>query len=77
MRIAQNILIENEIKIGEFYDMTGQPNGVTYSYKEYKVVDETNYVLEVGRYIEDSITVEEICSRTGIILGVSAWIINE
>lgn len=75
-RIAQNILIENEIKTDFILDQEGNPTEETYNYKEYKVVDEEGYVLEVGRYTEDSITVEEICERTGIRFGISTWIFN-
>jgi len=73
-RIAQNILIENEIKTDFILDNDGKPTDETYNYKEYKVVDGDGNVLEVGRYTDDTITVEEICDRTGIRFGISTWI---
>ena len=73
-RIAENILIENEVKVGFVLDKEGNETEETYNYKEYKVVDKEGDVLEVGQYTEESITVEEILQRTGIKFGVSAWI---
>jgi hypothetical protein len=72
-RIAENILVENEVKTDFILDNQGNPTDETYNYKEYKVLDDEDYVLEVGRYTEDTITVEQICERTGIAFGVSAW----
>lgn len=73
-RIAENILIENEVKTGFVFDVEGNQTEETYTYKEYKVVDNEGVVLEVGQYVEETITVEEILSNTGIKFGVSAWI---
>jgi len=73
-RIAENILIENEVKVGFVLDREGNETEETYNYKEYKVVDGEGNVLEVGQYTEETITVEEILQRTGIRLGLSAWI---
>jgi len=73
-RIAENILIENEVKVGFVLDEQGNETEETYNYKEYKVVDGEGNVLEIGEYIEETITVEEILQRTGIRLGLSAWI---
>jgi hypothetical protein len=73
-RIAKNIIIENEIKTDFVLDNEGNPTEETYDFKEYKVVDKSGNVLEVGRYSEETITVEEILSRTGIKFGVSAWV---
>jgi hypothetical protein len=73
-RIAENILIENEVKVGFVLDNEGNQTEETYNYKEYKVVDGEGNVLEVGQYTEETITVEEILSNTGIRFGVSAWI---
>jgi hypothetical protein len=73
-RIAENILIENEVKVGFVLDEEGNETEETYNYKEYKVVDKEGNVLEVGQYTEESITVEEILQRTGIKFGVSTWI---
>jgi hypothetical protein len=73
-RIAHNIVIENEVKVDFVLDNNGQPTEETYNYKEYKVVDEDNNVLEIGRWTDETITVEQILQRTGIKFGVSAWI---
>jgi len=73
-RIAEKILIENEIKTDFILDEQGNPTEETYEYKEYKVLDSDDYILEVGRWTEESITVEEILKNTGIKFGVSAWI---
>jgi hypothetical protein len=73
-RIAEKILIENEIKTDFILDEEGNPTEETYEYKEYKVLDSDDFVLEVGRWTEESITVEEILKNTGIKFGVSAWI---
>jgi hypothetical protein len=73
-RIAENILIENEVKVGFVLDNEGNETEETYNYKEYKVVDKEGDILEIGQYTEESITVEEILQRTGIKFGVSAWI---
>jgi hypothetical protein len=73
-RIAENILIENEVKTDFVLDNQGNPTEETYNYKEYKVVDKEGNVLEVGQYTDESITVEDILQRTGIRFGVSAWI---
>jgi hypothetical protein len=75
-RIAENILIENEVKTDFVLDNQGNPTEETYNYKEYKVVDKDNNVLEVGRWTDETITVEEILQRTGIKFGVSTWITN-
>jgi hypothetical protein len=73
-RIAQNILIENEVKTDFILDSRGEPTEQTYEYKEYKIVDGEGNVLEIGRYTQESITVEEILERTGIKFGLSTWI---
>lgn len=73
-RIANNIIIENEIKTDFVLDNEGNPTEETYNFKEYKVVDEFNSILEIGRYLEETITVEEILLRTGIKFGLSTWI---
>lgn len=73
-RIAHNIVIENEVKVDFVLDNEGKSTEETYNYKEYKVVDEDNNVLEIGRWTDETITVEQILQRTGIKLGVSAWI---
>ena len=76
-RIAENILIENEVKTGFVLDNEGNETEETYTYKEYKVVDKDGNVLEVGQYTEETITVEEILQRTGIRFGISAWITQD
>ena len=76
-RIAENILIENEVKTGFVLDNEGNETEETYNYKEYKVVDVDGNVLEVGQYTEETITVEEILQRTGIRFGISAWITQD
>lgn len=73
-RIAENIIIENEVKTGFVLDNEGNEGEETYTYKEYKVVDKDNNVLEVGQYTEETITIEQICQNTGIKFGVSAWL---
>jgi hypothetical protein len=73
-RIAEDILIFDEIKTDFILDENGKPTDVLYEYKEYHVVDADGNVLEINRYTEDTITVEEICNRTGIKFGLSAWI---
>ena len=75
-RIAENILIENEVKTSFVLDREGNETEETYTYKEYKVVDSEGVVLEVGQYTEETTTVEEILQKTGIRLGLSAWITN-
>jgi hypothetical protein len=74
MNTAHNIIIENEIKTDFILDEKGQATENTYEYKEYKVVNELGDVLEIGRYTEETITVEEILQRTGIVFGLSRWI---
>lgn len=76
MRIAQSINIKNEIKTAFITDINGNPTEETYEYKEYEVLDSEGNVLEVGKYTQESITVEEILQQTGIVFGVSAWIFN-
>ena len=76
-RIAENILIENEVKTGFVLDREGNETEETYTYKEYKVVDKDGNVLEVGQYTEETITVEEILQKTGIMFGISAWITQD
>jgi hypothetical protein len=76
-RIAENILIENEIKTDFIIDTSGNKTDETYNYKEYKVLDKDDNVLEVGRYTQESITVEEILKQTGIRFGVSVWVIED
>ena len=76
-RIAENILIENEVKTGFVLDNEGKETEETYTYKEYKVVDGDGNVLEVGQWTEETITVEEILQRTGIRFGISAWITQD
>ena len=74
MRIAESINIKTEVKVGSVLDNDGNETGETYNYKEYEVLDKDGNVLEVGRYTDETITVEEICNRTGIKFGVSAWL---
>ena len=73
-KIAEKIVIENEVKTGFVLDEEGNQTAQTYTYKEYKVLDKDDEVLEVGQYTEETITVQEILDRTGIKFGVSAWI---
>jgi hypothetical protein len=73
MKTASNIIIENEVKTDFVLDNDGNQTINTYEYKEYKVVDENGDVLEVGRYTDESITVEQILERTGIVFGLSQW----
>ncbi len=73
MRIAESINIKTEVKVGFVLDNNGNETEETYNYKEYEVLDKDGNVLEVGQYTDETITVEEICSRTGIKFGVSAW----
>ena len=73
-KIAEKIVIENEVKTGFVLDEEGNETTQTYTYKEYKVLDKDDEVLEVGQYTEETITVQEILDRTGIKFGVSAWI---
>ena len=74
MRIAESINIKTEVKVGFVLDNNGNKTEETYNYKEYEVLDKDGNVLEVGRYTDETITVEEICNRTGIKFGVSAWV---
>jgi hypothetical protein len=74
MRIAESINIKTEVKVGFILDENGNETGETYNYKEYEVLDKDGNVLEVGKYTDETITVEEILSRTGIKFGVSAWV---
>jgi hypothetical protein len=55
-------------------DEKGQATENTYEYKKYKIVNEIGDVLEIGRYTEETITVEEILKKTGIVFGLSRWI---
>lgn len=72
-RIAENIIIKTEVKVGFVLDEEGNETEETYEYKEYEVVDKDGNVLEVGQYVDETITVEDICNRTGIKFRVSAW----
>jgi len=74
MRIAESINIKTEVKVGFVLDENGNETSETYNYKEYEVLDKDGDVLEVGQYTDETITVEEICNRTGIKFGVSAWL---
>ncbi len=74
MRIAESINIKTEVKVGFTLDENGNETSETYNYKEYEVLDKDGNVLEVGQYTDETITVEEILSRTGIKFGVSAWV---
>jgi hypothetical protein len=74
-KIVENILIEDEIKIGFFLDDDGNETEETYEYKECKVVDSNDEVLEIIRYTEDTITVDEILQRTGIRIGITYYIV--
>jgi hypothetical protein len=73
-KIAEKIEIENVIKTGFVTDSEGNPTEETYEYKEYKVYDKDDYLLNVGEWFGEETTVEEICNSTGIKFGVSAWI---
>jgi hypothetical protein len=73
-RLAHNIIIKTEIKTDFIIDDYGLPTEETYEYKEYDVLDEEGFVLETGRYMDETITVEEILNRTGIVFGLSAWL---
>ena len=74
MRIAESINIKTEVKVGFVLDENRNETEETFNYKEYEVLDKDGDVLEVGRYTDETITVEEICNRTGIKFGVSAWV---
>jgi hypothetical protein len=76
IKTAHDIEIKTEIKTDFIPDMFGNPTEETYEYKEYHVLDEEGTVLEIGRYTSETITKEEILQRTGIVFGVSKWIIN-
>jgi hypothetical protein len=76
MKIAHNIIIKTEVKTDFVLDELGNPTQETYEYKEYDIVDDEGYVLEIGRYTDEEITVQDILNRTGIVFGVSKWFIN-
>jgi hypothetical protein len=76
-RIAEKILIENEIKTDFIFDEEYNQTEETYNYKEYKVLDKDDNVLEIGRYTQETITVDEILKQTGIRFGVSVWVIED
>lgn len=76
-KIAQNIIIKTEVKTDFIMDNNGNPTEETYNYKEYDIVDGEGFVLEIGRYTQETITIEEIINNTGIAFGISTWIINE
>jgi hypothetical protein len=75
MKIAENIVIKDELKIDFTLDYFGNPTGETYSYKEYHIVDKDGDVLEIGRYTQETITIQEILDMTGIKFGVSGWFV--
>jgi hypothetical protein len=73
-KIANNIIIKTEIKTDFITNNYGMPTEETYEYKEYDVVDEEGFVLETGRYEDETITVQDILDRTGIAFGISTWV---
>jgi hypothetical protein len=75
-KIADNIIIDDIIKTDFILDVEGKETSETYQYKEYFIVDVEGNILETGRYIEDNITIEDICERTGIKLGYSYYVFN-
>ena len=72
-KIAENIIMKNEVKIGFILDENGNQTEETYQYKEYEVIDKDGDVLEVGQYTDESVTVKDILDRTGIAFGISYW----
>lgn len=66
------------------YDMMGQISATHEGYLfDWSVKDQDGNILETQNYVCDdqenpvSYTVEEICQRTGIAFGISAWLSND
>jgi len=74
-KIVDRIIIENETKTDFIIDNYGNQTDNIYSFKECKVVDSNDEVLEIIRYTEDTITVDEILQRTGIRIGITYYIV--
>jgi hypothetical protein len=75
-KIANKIVVQDEIKEDFVLDKNGLATDKKYSYKEYSVISEDDTILESGRCAPDH-NVNEILKNTGIKLGVSAYYIND
>lgn len=76
-RVAEKIVVREEIKSDFMLDMEGNPTEVSYQYKEYDILDKDNNVIETNRTTNLKANSEYIRKSLGIKFGVSAWITND
>lgn len=76
-RIAEKIIVRDEVKSDFMLDQDGQVTDISYDYIEYDILDKGNNVLHTGTTSRLDSTAEEIRKNLGIKFGFSAWITND
>jgi hypothetical protein len=76
-KVAEKIVVREEIKTDFIYDMEGRQTDMTYDYKEYDILDKDDNLIETNRSTDLDANSEEIRKSLGIKFGVSTWITND
>lgn len=76
-KVAEKIVVREEIKSDFMLDMEGNPIETSYQYKEYDILDKDDNVIETNRTTDLNANSEDIRKSLGIKFGVSIWITND
>lgn len=76
-KVAEKIVVREEIKSDFMLDMEGNPIETSYQYKEYDILDKDDNVIETNITTDLNANSEDIRKSLGIKFGVSIWITND
>jgi len=76
-KIAEKIVVREEIKSDVMLDIEGNPTDISYEYKEYDILDKDDNIIETSRTTDLNANSEDIRKSLGIKFGISTWITND
>jgi len=76
-KVAEKIVVREEIKSDFMLDMEGNLTDISYEYKEYDILDKDDNIIETSRTTDLNANSEDIRKSLGIKFGISTWITND
>lgn len=76
-KVAEKIVVREEIKSDVMLDIEGNPTDISYEYKEYDILDKDDNIIETSRTTDLNANSEDIRKSLGIKFGISTWITND
>jgi len=76
-KVAEKIVVREEIKSDVMLDIEGNPTDISYEYKEYDILDKDDNLIETSWTTDLNANSEDIRKSLGIKFGISTWITND